>query len=97
MPPKKAPPKPKVQKMVGKPSQLDEGSSDDDAVAKSKENAKNAPKTASAAVVRNCSIVTVPGGEIPTIAGPISQWAPVPENLPNNPTCVSLFRVSRDV
>lgn len=88
MPPKKEPPKPKVQKMVGKP--VDEGSSDDDAVAKSKDNAKNAPKTAKAAVVRNCSIVTVPGGEIPTIVGPISQWAPVVENLPNNPTCVSI-------
>ncbi len=85
MPPKKAPAKPKAQKMVGKP---DEGASDEDDVAQSKANAKLAPKSSNANVVRNCSIVTVPGGEIPTIVGPISQWAPVVENLPNNPTCV---------
>lgn len=92
MPPKKAPPKPKVQKMVGKPTQIDgEGASDDDDVAQSKANAKNAPKSNKANVVRNCSIVTVPGGDIPTIVGPISQWAPVVDNLPNNPTCVSLL------
>lgn len=92
MPPKKAtPPKPKVQKMVGKPTQAlgeGEGTSDDDDVAQSKANAKLAPKSSNANVVRNCSIVTVPGGEIPTIVGPISQWAPVVDNLPNNPTCV---------
>lgn len=89
MPPKaKAPPKPKVQKMVGKPTVEGEGASDDDDVAQSKANAKLAPKSSAASVVRNCSIVTVPGGEIPTIVGPISQWAPVIENLPNNPTCV---------
>lgn len=99
MPPKvKAPAKPKVQKMVGKPTQAlgdSEGASDEDDVAQSKANAKLAPKSSNANVIRNCSIVTVPGGEIPTIVGPISQWAPVVENLPNNPTCVSLLMLSR--
>lgn len=63
--------------------------SDDETSEHEKSEAKaRAPKgnyKACAGQIRNSSI-TVGPTTIPSICGPISEWLPIPENLPNHPT-----------
>lgn len=37
------------------------------------------------------SSIQIGPNTIETIVGPIHEWLPIPENLPNHPTLVSLF------
>ncbi len=51
----------------------------------SKEEDEEAKKPTSKKPIANCSIITGPT-TIDTIAGPIFEWACIPENLPKHPT-----------